>query len=151
RALAVQQLYQKYLHRSADPAGLASGVIALTTGTIAQLKATLLGSPEYFQTRGNSTNAGFLQAIYPDLLGRAPDAQGEASLSQLLAQGTSRTAVATMMINSLEAHQVLVTGYYQEFLGRQPDTAGLNSLVTQLQNGARDEDIIAAITSSGEY
>src|SRR5439155_2646317 len=60
RTVVVQDLYRAYLHRPADPQGL-SGFVAFlgAGGTIEQVKAAILTSPEYFQTSGGRTNVGF--------------------------------------------------------------------------------------------
>jgi hypothetical protein len=49
--------------------------------TIEQVKAIMLGSPEYFQ-RAGSTNLAFLQALYHSVLNRALDPAGQAGLER---------------------------------------------------------------------
>src|SRR5262249_3847158 len=69
RILQVQALYARYLGRPADTGGQASGIQFLQGGgRQEQLAAFLLGSPEYFLVRGGGTNAGFLNAVYHDVL-----------------------------------------------------------------------------------
>src|SRR5262249_11585719 len=73
RAHLVEQLYSKLFHRQADLSGLNSWTTFLAHGgSAAQLESSLLGSAEYFALHG-STNAGFLQGLYHDVLGRALD------------------------------------------------------------------------------
>ena len=81
-----------------------------------QLQVIFAGSPEYFQTRGGSTNAGFLDALYLDGLGRAVDAGGRAAWSQALANGASRTQVADEIFSSPESKSGMVNNYYESFL-----------------------------------
>jgi hypothetical protein len=149
--LVVRSLYQKILKRQADPGGLQSNVIFLQNGgTIAQVTATLYGSAEYFQTQGNSTNNGFLTALYRDLLNRNPDPSGLANYMAQLNQGASRTSVATSVLTSLEGSQDLVMCYYQQFLGRNADAGGLQAYSNSLVQGATEESVIRSLTSSGE-
>jgi uncharacterized delta-60 repeat protein len=170
RGDVVRALYQTYLHRAPDPSGLNAAVNFLSQGgTDEQLAAGLIGSPEYYQVRGGGTNDGFLNALYADALGRAPDANGRAAFDQALASGTSTTQVGFSILTSVEYDTDLVGGYYVRFLRRPADQAGLNNYVNLLQHGSqssqpifvgdpsggshpvRDEDVIAFLMGSQEY
>ena len=119
RQLTVSGLYTRYLHRSVDPTGLASFTAFLAGGgTDEQVSALLAGSQEYFQVRGGSTNNGFLTALYQDGLNRAIDPSGQAAFTQLLANGMTRTQVATILFGSTEYLSDLVQSFYQRFLHR---------------------------------
>src|SRR5262249_8894274 len=147
----VEAFYQTFLHRSADPQGLAAWVQVLAAGgTLEQVQAGIAGSAEFLQNSGN-TNDGFLNALYQPALGRAPDASGRAFFDQALASGTTPAQVAAAVLTSPEHAQDLVTADYLQFLHRPPDPAGLAGFVTALLQGARDEEIIATIVSSPEY
>jgi hypothetical protein len=148
----VESLYQQYLGRAADPSGLNSALQLLNAGgTDEQVAAFLVGSAEFFQNQAGGTNAGFLNALYQDALGRAIDPSGQATYSQALANGVSRTQVALDILTSLEYYSNLVQGYYQSFLGRAADSSGLNTYVLDLLGGVTDEMVIAAIVGSDEY
>ncbi len=152
RTAQVQALFQTFLNRPADPVGLnAFTSFLLNGGTVEQLEAVLTGSAEYFQTQGGGTNAGFLSALYLDALGRPIDAAGQATFTQALASGASRTDVAGVIFSSTEFRQNLVQGFYQQFLGRPADVVGLNSFIATLQGGGRQEQIVSALLSSEEY
>lgn len=85
--------YQKFLGRAPDSAGLTFWLGQLTSGrTPDQVKAGTLGSAEFFAKAG-STNQGFLNALYADVLGRPPDTSGNTSWLNALASGVSRTTV----------------------------------------------------------
>ena len=104
RTDVVQNLYQTYLHRGADPGGLNGFVNYLGAGgTIKQVAAILLASPEYLQVRGGGTVNGFLQAIYQDVLSRAPDAFGLSAFTSALNAGVTRLQVAQLVLDSPEA------------------------------------------------
>ncbi|HEV3082905.1 MAG TPA: DUF4214 domain-containing protein [Gemmataceae bacterium] len=148
----VQGLYSQLLHRSADAAGLTAFTNFLGFGgTPEQVAALLAGSAEYFQSRGGSSNDGFLNALYADVLHRTVDAGGRTSFDQLLGMGVSRIYVANVILTSQEYRQDLVQSYYQRFLHRAADTAGLTGFVSVLQSGGTDNTVIASILSSEEY
>jgi uncharacterized delta-60 repeat protein len=171
RADVVNALYLKYLHRAADQGGLNGFVNLLASGgTDEQVAAALIGSQEYFQTRGGGTFNGFITAMYADALNRAPDAAGQAGFLNLLQNGFTTGQVAAILLGSVEYDADLVQGWYIQFLRRPADAGGLNSFVNLLQNGThpgqqpifisdptgavhrvRDEDIIDMLLSSDEY
>jgi hypothetical protein len=152
RTDAVQNAYQQFLRRSADPGGLAFWVNFLQQGqTIEQMEAGIVGSAEYLQTRGGGTTAGFLTALYQDALGRAIDTVGQGIFTQQLAGGASRGQVASQVFASTEFQQALVQSDYRLLLNRVADPAGLNAFVTALQQGQTDQQIAAAIAGSDEF
>lgn len=152
RTLVVQQLYQRYLGRAADAGGLVAFVNFLGTGaTIEQAQAILLGSNEYFVTQGGGTTAGFIQAVYGDVLGRAASAAEIQSWQQFLAAGASRQQVAAAILNSPEADAVDTQAFFQHFLNRSATPEDLTIWVNAFQHGITDEQAIAGIVSSREY
>jgi hypothetical protein len=147
----VGSLYHFYLGRAADATGLSFWVGALKAGaTDEQVKAGILSSDEFFQKSGGS-DAGFLSALYQDVLGRAGDASGQAFFNLELAQGKSRTTVAGQVVGSTEGLQDLVSGYYQQFLGRAGDAGGVNAWASAIQTGLTDEQVAAQFLASDEY
>src|SRR5262249_25394990 len=117
RSLIVQELYQTLLRRPADPSGLNGFVTLLANGgTVREVRAALAGSAEYFQGQGGGTNEGFLDALYRDALGRAPDPNGRAVFLQALAGGASRTDIAAAVFGSPEFQLVVVGNLYQRLL-----------------------------------
>ena len=152
QTVEVQNLYAHYLRRSADSGGLQSWITFLNAGgTVEQVASGLVGSPEYFQHQGGGANDGFLTALYQDVLDRAIDPNGQAFYSNELNQGTSRQAVASSVLTSMEGYQVAVEAYYMKYLGRAADSAGLNHFVQELETGATDQEVIASIVGSSEY
>jgi len=155
----VEGLYEAYLGRAADPTGLSNALNLLlntpfvlgSQDAFLQLKADILGSAEYFQNHGGGTNAGFLAAIYHDVLGRNIDSGGAATFTAALASGVSRTLVAKAILSSVEAEQVLVANDYSAFLGRAADPLGMNVFVGHLQQGGLSQDIVLAMVASDEY
>ncbi len=152
RMLKVNQLYEQYLSRPADPMGLSGFVSFLRGGgTLEQVAAYLIGSPEYFNGHGGGSNDGFVKALYEDALGRPVDAPSEAYWDQVLSLHVPTSQIATAILSSAEYDTDLVMGFYQTFLRRAADTNGLNGNVKYLQGGGRDEIVIAALVGSPEY
>jgi hypothetical protein len=145
RHIQVEDAYLALLQRQADPQGLSNDAAFLEAGgTTQELAAMIIGSPEYTQKSG-VTNAGFLKALYQDALNRSPDEVGRAFWDQTLAKGTSRADVALGFFGSNEYRTEQVQSYYQRFLDRAAEPAGLSTWLARLQQGARDEQVIADI------
>jgi hypothetical protein len=147
RTMLVRSFYLSFLHRSPSPEELVAGLAALVGGLSDEgLEASLLGSEEYFQNRGGGTQDGFLNALYHDLLGRAPTA-GERALFG----GASRMQVAAQVLASNEYRTLLIQSYFQMFLGRAPTSAELSAFLAMFGAGASDEAVAAAILGSADY
>jgi hypothetical protein len=133
----VQGFYNTLLHRAADPAGVNAWTNFLAQGgTQLQLEANLLGSDEYFTTRGGGTVNGYLQALYQDVLNRPIDPVGLQAGTTLLSGNdsvASRTALASGVINSQEGDIVTIDHLYSQFLHRAPDSTGLNAFLAGFQ------------------
>src|SRR5262249_36012810 len=100
----------------------------------------LLGSDEYFTTRGGGTINGYLQALYQDVLNRQIDPVGlQAATASLSANDTvaSRTDVASGVINSQEGDIVTIDHLYSQFLHRAPDSTGLNAFLAGFQENQK--------------
>jgi len=150
RTRLVDNLYTTLLARPADAAGEAGFVQALASGTsIEQVKAIMLGSPEYFQ-RAGSTNLAFLQALYHSVLNRALDPAGQSGWLAALAQ-EDRATLAAQFLASPEAEQDLVQAGYLQYLHRPADPAGLAAWLAHLQQGMTDQTLTANLLGSNEF
>ena len=110
-----------------------------------------MGSDEFFNNQGGGTNTGFLAALYQDLLGRSVDAAGSLFFGTALANGTPRTQVIQLILQSQEFDQVLVKGFYSRFLQRPGDMGGVSFFANQLQQGMPESSVLAAIIGSEEF
>jgi hypothetical protein len=153
QAVEVQDAYRRFLHRDADEGALAQAVNFLEAGgTVEQLNAFLVGSPEYFASRGGGTTEGFLTAVFNDLFGRGPRPDERASVSAALAGGMTPQQAATSLLNTDEYRGDLVKGLYTRLLDRAADAAGFNAAVEQLRMGVRDELVVLGLlTGSDEF
>jgi hypothetical protein len=151
----VRNLYRAYLRRDADPAGLAAHVGWLRSGrTIAEVKANILGSAEYFFNPvwgGGGTNSGFMTALFRDVLGRGISGPDRTFWTQVLAQGAARYSVSLAVLRSRESLEGIGANYVQRLLRRPASAEEIAALSAALQSGSREEEIIATIVSSAEY
>lgn len=152
RAKRIQEVYQSILGRAADPGGLASWLNYFASGhTLEQMKAGFYGSAEYYAKKSNNDVLVIL-GYYQEILGRNPDNGGFIHWVELLNKGTSRTAVATAIMNgSVEGAAKIVRCCYTTYLLRNPDDAGLQSWITQVRNGVSEFSIITGFLGSPEY
>ncbi len=155
-AAQVTRLYQAALGRAPDPLGLAGWVSQLASGMpLSQIASDFLSSPE-FQARfpGAQQDAtSFVTQLYANVLGRAPDAAGEAAwVGQLdsgaLTEGQVVTGFSESAENQAGTAQIVADGIwvpnenaaavarlYYSALDRAPDAAGLTSWTNQLESG----------------
>jgi YD repeat-containing protein len=98
QAAEVTGFYRAYLHQKPTPGQLKQGVALVAAGAVEQLQAQILGSAAYFKKRARRKNDRFLAAAAQDVLGHPLDAARLQQLTALLASGTSRTAVAALIV-----------------------------------------------------
>jgi hypothetical protein len=152
RGVRVREFYSDFLGRTPPDAELNPLVTFLETNRLQQGRALILGSAEYFANRGGSTNAGFVGAVFNDLLGRPADPTELSTFGGQLTAGTlTRPGLADQLQASQEGRRVIVEGYYQQFLRRPADDAGLNGFSELLGRGTTEQQVIAAIVGSAEY
>ena len=100
-------------------------------------------------------NAGFVAALYDNLLGRAGDTTNPAdaggTIARLNAGVTTQAVVVTSVLRSTEALNFQVNNLYVTLLGRAADAGGLASFVTFLQRGGTLENVIVGLVTSAEY
>jgi hypothetical protein len=147
RTIEVQTAYHTYLQRDAGAAELAAATHILSNGgTVEQLQVRLVTSPEYWQLQGG-TAAGFLNGLYQEALGHAPDAAEVAALTPVLHPGR----VAEAVFASAEYRRDLIENDYMALLYHAPDKRAERAFLQALAHGARDEDVLAAIFGSAGY
>jgi hypothetical protein len=150
-AFQVTQLYERYLGRTPDAAGLEGWVSYMESGATANDVAELiLGSDEYSARAGGSDFA-FMNALYQNVLGRTAGGAELSGWLSALAEGASRTQVAEALLQSPEHIQDEVTQLYSQFLDRRPDAGGLPVWDSALLSGLTDEQAAAAFAASAEF
>jgi Domain of unknown function (DUF4214)/Divergent InlB B-repeat domain len=152
RTLLVQSFYMTFLHRSATLPELAQWLSLFGAGaTDEEVAASILGSEEYLASRGGGTNAGFVSALYQDLLGRMPTPAEQAQWDAAFGAGATRTQVALQVLHSTEFRTRLIQNWFQAYLGRAPTDVELNFYLGRFGAGATDEEIQATILGSQEF
>ncbi|WP_256440404.1 DUF4214 domain-containing protein [Cellulomonas fengjieae] len=143
--------YEEYLGRGPDAPGLQFWLRNMAGGmTIEQLHSGFIASDEYW-ARAGATGAGWVSALYVDVLGREAGGSEVAFWLDELNRGATRAQVAMGFLLSTEYLSSVVDGYYWWLLGRGLDPSGLGTWVSAIQQGARDEQVIGGIIASEEY
>jgi RHS repeat-associated protein len=146
----VTAVYQRYLGRAPDAAGVAFWVTAMQNGmSDERLEADVLGAPEYIQDHGGS-GAGWVIAMYHDVFGRTPDAGGLQCWLNALQSGMSPTLIALGFTASAEREGQRITADYQQLLGRGPEPGAVDFWLRQYQQGVSNENVVAGIVGSPE-
>jgi hypothetical protein len=150
-ANVVTAAFQRYLGRTPAGPEVSAWVGLLAVGlTDEQLEATVLGSPEYVQNHGG-LGAGWVTALYQDLLGRAPGVAELNNWARALVGGMSTSQIAYGFAASAEREGQRVTADYQKYLGRTSAAAELAGWVNAFLQGLSDEALIAGLVGSPEY
>ena len=166
----VARLYQAALGRAPDQAGLSYWVRSIQGGApLDALSSSFLGSAEFIARFGSLDDTGFVTRLYRNVLGRAPDAAGDAYWVNHLAGGETRANVLTNFSESAE--NVTGTGptlaggvwlrnepaaeiarLYDTVFGRLPDVAGLSYWLGQLTSGVQTmAQVTQAFITSPEF
>ena len=149
RAIATD--FRTFLGRDPDAVGMKFYLQALQGGaTPQQLKASIMGSDEFFARVGGSGTA-FLNALYSSELGRSVDGQGQSFWQPLLGTAAGRAEIVNRVEGSTEATQRFVASLYLDFLGRTPDATGLAYWSGQLQQGQSQTTVLAGVLGSDEF
>lgn len=139
----VTQIYNNFLHRAPDGSALSFWSGLISTAGEKQVMADILASPEYYRDAGG-TDLGYIDALYRDILGRAPGAAGEQYwLSQLAANGgggPARAMVALGILSSPEASSLLINNPTQNALAGITG-GGYNDLFFQGGLGAAEQQV----------
>lgn len=103
----VAEVYRSYLGQEPQVEFMYAALTRLAeNGTLAQLKAQILGSEDYLLLRGGGTESGFVRALYRDVAQRAVDHEALSYHLQTLNSGGSREEVALSVLRSSGADGV---------------------------------------------
>ncbi len=142
--------FATFLHRAPSAAEVSFWLPAFAASlTDEQIETQITASPEYFAIAGG-TNAGWINRIYNDVLGRSPSAAESSAFAALLGS-SSRTTVGLAILNSNEAITRRVQQYYPRFLRRTATPSETSAFVSAITGGSTDEQVIALIAGADEY
>ncbi len=134
----IMRLYLAYFLRMPDTGGLNYWVSASRGGmSLATISQLFSESPEFTDRYGSLGNAGFVDQVYQNVMGRSPDSGGRTYWSGRLGSGTTR---GEMMIGFSESDEFVansagdlfdydangpVARLYRAYFQRRPDAGGL--------------------------
>lgn len=106
----VQKLYIAYFNRPADAVGAAAWLTALNGGaTEAQIAKGFSTSPEFIAAYGNKSTLDYVTALYNNLFGRAPDADGLVFWTNMVDGGkVDKSQLPVIMLDNLGASDTAI-------------------------------------------
>jgi len=143
--------YAIYLDRDAEPSGRDFYIERWRNRSLSldAIVIALAGSNEYYNRVGG-TDEAFVENVYFDILGHAPDDGGRAySLGVVASSG--RKALIAQLVRSREERRQTVVDQYGTLLGRVPSASERDFWVERLGDGLRREDFDIALVTSNEY
>jgi len=150
RTIQIDSYYQTFLGRQPDPMGLAYWLSRFAAGATEEgVELGILEAPEFMSA--HASNSSFLNALYQELLNRAPDAVGFASLSASLQSGVARSAVISAFLTSDEYRLDVIDAYYAQLLHRAADTGGAQHWLGVYDSGTPQDAIAVDLVTSPEF
>lgn len=147
----VNASYQKLLHRSVDPVGLAYWISEMQAGLPPEVfLAAVAASPEYIGLHGGTT-VGQIEGFYQDFLNRGASLADIDYWVGLTNSGTPPAAIVLGFDTSPEYRGDLVSGYYVTYLGNAPDPNSVAQYVASLGAGFSRTTVQLMILSSQQY
>jgi hypothetical protein len=153
----VARLYFAYFNRIPDYAGLQFWAGKFLAGEgLDEMSDAFATSPEFLNTYGPLSDGEFVDLVYQNVLGRAPEPVGRQFWIDELAAGLSRGALMIGFSESAEYrdrsyHQVQVTMMYVSMLRRAPEQEGFDYWVSALAAGDSVLGLIEGFLASSEY
>jgi hypothetical protein len=154
----VARLYFAYFLRIPDYAGLDFWIGYYRAGnSLDAISDFFAGSAEFQSRYGSLDNAGFVNLVYQNVLGRAPDPGGFAFWKGQLDSG-QRTRGQVMLgfseseeFRALIGPEVYVTMAYMGMLRRAPEPGGFSFWVQYIDAGNSGLELIDGFLASPEY
>ena len=153
----VVRLYFAYLLRIPDYNGLNFWIGQFRGGQpLVSISNAFAQSPEFVNRYGTLNNAQFVDRVYQNVLGRAPDADGLAHWTGQLNAGMTRGQLMVAFSESPEyraviANEVYVTMMYAGMLRRAPDATGFSHWLGYMDAGNSGLALIQGFLDSIEY
>jgi hypothetical protein len=158
RVHAVTRLYKAYFLRNPDHGGFTYWMNRRGEGrTLASISQSFAVSSEFTNRYGTLSNAGFVDRVYQNVLGRPADSGGRTYWTNQLNAGTSRGQVMANFSQSSEfvrttSDAVHVIGLYEGMLQRAVGSSVFSAYTEQLKNAETSLTSIANyLFDSSEY
>jgi Domain of unknown function (DUF4214) len=124
--------YGYFLKRAPDTAGLNGWVQQLQSGVDeGTVMANFLLSAEF---SASNNNTQFVNLMYYAILSRPADSAGLNGWLNQLNSGTSRAAVVSGFLRSVEGYNRVTTSFFGTYLERTPDSTTLSNFVSYFSN-----------------
>jgi len=148
--LLLDDLYRRALGRGPDGPGRRYWIEGVAAGLdLRSIGVLFFGSPEYYQ-RAGGTDAGFVDALYRDILGRTPDAAGQRYWRERLAEDTVDVDdIVAGFYDSLESRITRAGGLHTMVLGPAPSSEATLTFAARLLS-VDDITLAAEISASIE-
>jgi ELWxxDGT repeat protein len=153
----VVRLYSAYFRRLPDYTGLTFWIDYKRQGnSLIAISQQFAQSAEFTNRYGSLDNGQFVDLVYQNVLGRAPDAGGRAYWIGQLEAGAPRGSVMLSFSDSTEfqqvtANEVYVTIAYIGMMRRKPDQSGFDFWTGYLDAGNSGLALINGFLNSAEY
>ena len=147
-----ERIFYAYLRRGLDPSGRSYYAEKIRTGTkLNTIRATVLGSSEYFRNRASNSNALYVDAVYFDVLHRLPDPSGRTYWLDRLNSGVPREELATKILNTDEPVREFIRYHFRDLLGRDPSASEIDAWRTVVRDQATGERTlqVSLVASAG--
>jgi uncharacterized repeat protein (TIGR01451 family) len=146
----VDETFQKLLGRAPDAAALAVFTRQLSQRvTYDQIDANIAGSNEYY-ARSGGTPQDFVSQVVADFTGHPPTDAFRAELLDRLAQGQSRTQVATRVITSGLGRLAWVKWTYRRYYKREVRAFEAHNALEAFRTGIRPAQELANLLGDFE-
>lgn len=169
-AAQIYRLYGATLDRTPDLGGLKHWVTGVESGawTLQQTVVGFTSSLEFQNKYGNVDNAGFVDLLYENVLGRDPDLEGFQYWLDAMASGMNRSEVVLNFSESAENIQrtqasveqglwlrddqaAMVARLYDSTFDRLPDASGLTYWTNDIKAGASLQQVASGFIGSTEF
>lgn len=151
RGATVDGLFAALLRRPAEPAARTFFMERLSRIGRLKVAADLTASAEYASRQGRGTEAGWVDALFRDALGRPADGPSKAYFVQQRQAGRSRGSIASAVTGGSEGRRTVVGRLQRELLRRAPDAGGVAFYADRLGAGWSVEQVVREIVLSAEY
>jgi hypothetical protein len=139
RQIEIQFFYKTFLGRPADSQGLGAFANLLANGGKPEaIVAALVSTQEYFEKRGNTSVANYVERAYLDVLGRAPTKNELADWTKALAGGTTRAQFANAIVTDGTSRlQGELVPAVLHGAGAKPGDSLLQAAIDEIDNALR--------------
>ena len=128
-----------------------SGTFAIGVTVSAQGNSTLLAGSASIAS-APTPHQLYVESVYRDVLGRAPDPAGLTHWASQLDDGAPPSSVAASIAHSGEYYaNFVIKPDYLKYLGRAADDSGVTYWTGRMQNGLTDEQLAAQLVASDEF